>query len=180
MTRLSPALPCLLMLVALPTLAQTPEAAPPAPKLSAEECKVWDRELAFADSVAKHDAKGFPDFVHADAVFNATGPAPTRGREAIVKEWAGIVDGSALILSWYPTLVVIGGEPDIAFSSGPALLEFPDAKAGERYGLVNFTSTWHRDADGTWRVLFDAGSRHRAASDEEVAAFRAGRKACPR
>jgi ketosteroid isomerase-like protein len=183
MTRKPAALPfALLIAAAAPTFAfaQTPEAAPPAPTFSAEECKVWDRELAFADSVAKHDAKGFPDFLHPQAVFNATSPQPTRGRDAIVKEWAGIVDGSAVLLSWYPTVVVIGGEKDIAFSSGPALLESPDPKAKDRYGLVHFTSTWHRDADGTWRVLFDAGSRTRPASAEEVAVFRAGRKACPR
>ena len=181
MTRKSAALPfALLIAAAAPAFAQTPQAAPPAPTFSAEECKVWDRELAFADSVAKHDAKGFNDFVHEDAVFDATSPQPTRGRAAIAKNWAGIIDASALILAWYPTMVVIGGEDDIAFSSGPALLENPDPKAKDRYGLVHFTSTWHRDADGTWRVLFDAGSRARPANAEEVAAFRAGRKACPR
>lgn len=169
----------LLLAAAAPAFAQTPEATPPAPTFSAEECEVWDRELAFADSVTKHDAKGFNDFLHEGAVFNATSPRPTRGREAIAKEWAGIIDGTAVVLTWYPTVVVIGGEGDIAFSSGPALLESPKPKPGERPGLVHFTSTWHRGDDHTWRVLFDAGSRPRPASDEEVAAFRAGRKACP-
>jgi ketosteroid isomerase-like protein len=178
MSRTPQALASALLLAASPAFAQTTE-TPPAPKPSAAECAVWERELAFSDSVANKDAKAFADFVHDNAVFNATGTNPTRGREAIVKEWAGIIDHSALILSWYPTQVVIGGEDDVAFSSGPALMESPDPKATQRYSLVNFTSTWHRGDDGTWRVLFDAGTRARPASEDEVATYRAGRKACP-
>lgn len=170
-------LPTLLFAAVAPAFAQTPE-APPAPPRSDAECAVWDRELAFADAVANKDAKSFPDFIHADAVFNATGPVPTRGREAIVKEWAGIVDHSAFVLTWYPTQVVIGGEGDIAFSSGPAIIESNDPKAAQRFTRVNFTSTWHRGDDGAWRVLFDAGTHGTPATAEDVAAFRAGRKGC--
>ena len=154
--------------------------AAPEPKLSAAECEVWARELGFARSVAEHDASAFAGFVAEGAVFGAKRPQPRRGRDAVVAAWSGLVEGKELRLSWYPTMVAIGGEPDIAYSSGPALYEdlAPDAK--QRFLGGGFQSIWHRDADGIWRVLFDDGIEPRPASDDEVAAFRAGRReACP-
>lgn len=158
--------------------AQMKEASP-APTFSADECAVWARELSFADSVAKHDPKAFADHVHAGAVFNATGPQPLRGRDAILQRWAKIIDGTGLKLSWYPTSVVIGGEGDIALSSGPALYESPDPKDAGKATLGGFQSTWHKGPDGTWRVLFDDGIEPKPASEADIAAFHAGRRTCP-
>ena len=165
------------VLAASPAFAQTPP-APPARTWTADECAVWARELTFADSVDKHDAKAFADHVHAGAVFAAKSPHPQRGREAIVQRWAKIIDGSGLVLAWYPTSVVIGGEGDIALSSGPALYATPDPE-DPQYSLGGFQSVWHRGADGQWRVLFDDGIEPRPATQADVDAFRAGRKACP-
>jgi len=171
-------------LVALALLATGPAFAqmkdtPPAPTFSADECAVWARELSFADSVAQHDAKAFADHVHAGAVFSAKSPQPLRGRDAILQRWAKIIDGTGLKLSWYPTSVVIGGEGNIALSSGPALYESPDPKDTGKASLGGFQSTWHKGADGAWRVLFDDGIEPKPATEADIAAFRAGRKSCP-
>jgi len=158
--------------------AQSPA---PVPALSASECEVWARELGFARSVAEHDAVAFAGFVAQGAVFGASRADPRRGRDAVVAAWAPIVAGRQLRLAWYSAMVAIGGEPDIAFSSGPALYEdlSPDAK--QRFLVGGFQSIWHRDGDGTWRVLFDDGIEPKPAGEDEVAAFRAGRReSCPR
>jgi len=157
-----------------------PKPPPPSPTFTAAECAVWSRELAFADSVKAHDAKAFADFVAADAVFGIGSGSMVRGRAAIAADWAGIIDGSALLLSWYPTAVAIGGEPDIAYSTGRALLQSPDGKSPKRISTSTFVSTWHRDRDGKWRVLLDGGAAPRPATEADVAAFRAGRMACPK
>ena len=151
------------------------------PKLSAAECEVWARELGFARSVAEHDATAFVGFLAEGAVFGAKRPQARRGRDAVVAAWSGLIAGKELRLSWYPTMVAIGGEPDVAYSSGPALYEDLTPGAKQRFLVGGFQSIWHRDADGTWRVLFDDGIEPKPASDDEVAAFRAGRReACPR
>ena len=78
-------------------------------------------------------------------------------------------------------MVAIGGEPDVAYSSGPALYEDLTPGTKQRFLVGGFQSIWHRDADGTWRVLFDDGIEPKPAGDDEVAAFRAARReACPR
>ena len=140
---------------------------------------MWARETSFAQSVAKHDQAAFAEHVHEGAVFGAKQPQATRGRDAIVQGWAGLIAGTRLKLHWYPAMVAIGGEGDIAYSSGPALYEAVDPKAQPRYRLGGFQSIWHKGADGTWRVLFDDGIEPRPASEAEVAAFHAGRKSCP-
>ena len=139
-------------------------------------CAVWNRELAFAASVTAHDAKAFADHLQVDAVFGVNGPQPTRGREAIVAEWKGIIDGSAIELRWYPDTVSVAGDGRIAYSSGPAL--FRDPKSGA-YHHSRFGSVWQMGEDGQWRVVFDGGSRPQPADEGAVKAFEAGRRECP-
>lgn len=179
MSRSSRLLAAVLFSLPLALPAQEKTAAPP-PEPSADECGVWQRELDFAATVERHDAKAFARFLHPGAVFHASNPKGQRGREAILRHWASIIDGTAMKLQWHPTHVAIGGEGDIAYSSGPALYESADPKAMPRYHLGGFQSVWHRGDDGTWRVLFDDGIEPKPATDADVATFRAGRKPCPR
>lgn len=149
------------------------------PQLTADECAVWQRELSFARSVAERDAAGFASHLGENAAFGASTREPIRGREAIARQWAGIVEGKRTVLRWYPTRVTISpGAPDTAWSSGPSLFEVLDPKAKDRFHIGAFHSVWHRDADGVWRVLFDDGVQPRPATAEEVAAFHAGRADC--
>ncbi|HEY4555016.1 MAG TPA: DUF4440 domain-containing protein [Lysobacter sp.] len=167
-----------LSLLPLAALAQTPPAGPPV--LSADECLVWQRELSFADALARHDAAAFAAHLHPDAAFGASLARPTRGRDAIAREWAGLVEGRAVRLEWYPTRTTIAGEPDIAFSSGPALFERLAPGPQPRYAMSQFRSVWHRGADGQWQVLFDDGTAPVEVGEAEALAFRAARpQGCP-
>jgi len=61
------------LLMAANLVAQNPTSGPPT-KLDADECAVWQRELTFAQSVEKHDAKAFAAHLHPGAVFSAAPP----------------------------------------------------------------------------------------------------------
>mgnify|MGYP001389523905 CR=1 FL=1 len=139
-------------------------------------CEVWQRETSFAQSVADHDGAAFAEHLHPQAAFGV-GRKPTVGRDAIVREWQGIIDGSALLLEWYPDLVTVGGDGKTAYSSGPSL--YVDPKTGvARRG--RFGSVWQRGDDGAWRVIFDDGIRPEPVDAAAVQAFREGRAlACP-
>ena len=135
-------------------------------------CQVWQRELDFARSVATHDRAAFAGLIHPQAAFGVT-RKPTVGRQAILDEWQGIIDGSELKLEWYPDVVTVGGDGSTAYSSGPAL--YQDPKTGA-YRHGRFGSVWQRDADGEWRVIFDDGLKPQPADDAAVEAFRQGRR----
>ena len=147
--------------------------SPPAP--DSAQCQVWQRELSFAKSIADHDAAAFAEHLHPQAAFGVE-RQPNVGREKIVAEWQGIIDGSAIRLEWYPDRVTVGGDGRTAFSTGPALYQDP-ATGKFRHG--RFRSVWQQDADGAWRVIFDDGNRPESADAAAVQAFREGSgKAC--
>ncbi|WP_233263066.1 YybH family protein [Cognatiluteimonas profundi] len=165
-------------------MAATPvdvKPAPPQARMSAAECEVWARELSFAQSVAEHDATAFATHVEDNAAFSAASPQPLRGRDAITRAWAGLIVGKPVLLSWYPDRTTIGGAPDIAVSSGPALFEDVRPGADPHFSIGRFQSVWHRGIDGVWRVLFDDGVPPTPATQAQVDAFHAGRQpVCPR
>jgi ketosteroid isomerase-like protein len=178
------ALLSLLPVVVLALVAQPANAAsgtPAAsPELSADECAVWLREMSFARSVADHDPAAFAAHLHPQAAFGSSQPKPSRGRDTIAHEWAGLIEGETVRLEWYPTRTTIGGEGDIAWSSGPALFERLVPGPQPQYAISHFRSVWHRGDDGQWYVLFDDGTAPRAATEAEAAAFRAARPTgCP-
>ena len=167
------------LLAAMLTACAVSAAEAAAPVLTAAECAVWQREQSFARSVAEHDAAAFAAHLHENAAFGASSNEPIRGREAIAKRWAGLIEGKRMRLYWYPTRVtMVSGVEDTAWSSGPSLFEMLDPQAKDRYRIGAFHSVWRRGADGTWHVLFDDGVEPRAATAEQVAAFHAGRTEC--
>jgi ketosteroid isomerase-like protein len=120
------------------------------------ECVVWERERSFAAAVERHDAEAFAEHLHPGAVFNAGELDAARGRDAVARSWSRIVEGREVVLRWWPGVVQIGGDPDVALSRGPYLLELPALDPPRRWRVGEFQSVWARDRDtGTWRVLYD-------------------------
>ena len=175
-----------LTMLSAAALADEPKAAPasaPVPlRMSAAECEVWNRELSFSKTVEAHDAAAFASHIHSGTVFGAGSPAPVRGRAAVVEDWKEIIEGKTFSLRWHPGFVAIGGDPNIALSSGPAWTEDLDPKAKQRYSISKYTSTWVKDRDGQWRVLFDgAGAPPKPATAADIAKLVAAQAAtCPR
>ncbi|MFI4958420.1 MAG: YybH family protein [Lysobacterales bacterium] len=143
-------------------------------------CEVWQREMAFAQSVQRHDAAGFATFLADNTVFNASTDKPTRGAYAVSQHWAAMIAGKTVHLDWYPQHVVATADGALAYSSGVYLFENSVANAKPRYVSGHFYTTWRHDGDDVWRVAFDGGDEGKPASDAEVKAFRAGRQnECP-
>jgi hypothetical protein len=139
---------------------------------SADECAVWRRELGFSRSVESHDASAFASYLHTGTVFNAGTLDADRGRDAVTRSWAEIVEGKSIALRWRPGVVQIGGEATIAVSRGPYILQRMQAdKTLYRVGM--YQTIWLRDArDGVWRVLFDGSATTGQPMDDRTAADR--------
>jgi Domain of unknown function (DUF4440) len=139
---------------------------------SSDECAVWRREHGFARSVERHDLAAFESFLHAGTVFSVATADAERGRDAVLNSWGAIVEGKALALRWRPGIVTIGGEPTIAVSRGPYILQTMKDGA-EAYRVGMFQSVWVRDPkDGVWRVLFDGSATGGQNVDDRAAADR--------
>ena len=130
---------CLLLLVlALPAFAAD----------RAEEVRAT--EIAFAKVFADRDAKKFFLYLADDAQF--LGRRNTmHGKQEVIAGWSEFFKPAVAPFRWQPERVVTNAAGDLGFSSGPVFDE-----AGVQIGT--FTSTWVRQPDGSWKILFDGGS----------------------
>ena len=139
---------------------------------SADECVVWRREQAFARSVESHDARAFQMFLHPGTVFQAGSADAERGSDVVTSSWREIIDGKSIALRWRPGIVQIGGEPTIAVSRGPYILQRTQAGAPV-YRVGMFQTVWVQGGrDGVWRVLFDGSATTGQTVDDRAAADR--------
>jgi ketosteroid isomerase-like protein len=111
--------------------------------------EVMAAEQAFAKTMADRDHQAFASFVADDAIFFG-GPEPLRGKQQVVDGWAPFFQGSDAPFSWEPAQVEVLESGALALSSGP--VRNADGKL-----VARFTSIWRREADDTWRVVFDKG-----------------------
>jgi ketosteroid isomerase-like protein len=107
-------------------------------------------EIAFAKAFADRDAKKFFSYLADDAQF--LGRQKTmRGKREVISGWSEFFKSPVAPFRWQPERVVTNAAGDLGFSSGPVFDE-----AGVQIGT--FTSTWIRQSDGSWKILFDGGS----------------------
>lgn len=111
--------------------------------------EVWAAETAFAKTMADRDHAGFATFVAEEGVFMSE-TSTFRGRAQVAAGWKRFYDGPQAPFSWSPERVEVLDSGTLALSTGPVF----DPK-GNRIGT--FISTWRREADGKWRVIFDKG-----------------------
>jgi pimeloyl-ACP methyl ester carboxylesterase/ketosteroid isomerase-like protein len=104
-------------------------------------------EIAFAKAFADRDKETFFSFVAEDATFLS--PWITlRGKQAVMRVWSRFFEGPVAPFSWAPDRVSLAGDGSLALSSGPIF-----GPNGEHQG--SFMSTWQKQKDGSWKVVFD-------------------------
>jgi ketosteroid isomerase-like protein len=106
-------------------------------------------ETAFAKSMADRNLAAFTALLADEAVFFG-GKGVMRGRAAVAADWKRFFDGAAAPFSWAPAEVEVLPSGNVGFTSGPVY----DPK-GQRIGTFN--SVWQRQADGSWKIIFDKG-----------------------
>ena len=121
---------------------------PTAAELAANAAEVRAAEIAFAQTMAERQLDRFADFVAADAVFN--GAKPHIGKAAVLAAWKAFFDGPQAPFSWAPDAVAATADGRTAISTG--LARDPAGKV-----ISRFTTIWHKEADGHWRVVVDQG-----------------------
>jgi ketosteroid isomerase-like protein len=113
-------------------------------------------EVAFAKSLLDDKPEAFAALLDPGAVF-VSGQAVTRGKTAILAGWKGYFGPERPYFEWHPEVVELSADGNLGLSRGPWVIRTKDkeGKEVEIRGLYN--SIWQRQADGSWRILFDAG-----------------------
>jgi ketosteroid isomerase-like protein len=137
---------CTLALVSLSSFA--PARAQQQGGASAVE-QVRAAETAFAKSMADRDVAAFASHLADETAFFGN-KVVYRGKAEVVAGWKRFFDGPSAPFSWAPAEVEVLPSGTLGFTSGPVY----DPK-GTRIGTFN--STWQRQSDGSWKVIFDKG-----------------------
>lgn len=111
--------------------------------------EVTAAEVAFAETIVKRDHNAFLGFISEEAVF-LNGGKPLRGKAEIGAYWKRFYESAVAPFTWKPDLVEVLPSGDLAQSVGPVT-------AANGKIIARFYSTWRREADGKWRVIFDDG-----------------------
>ncbi|MGH8371036.1 MAG: YybH family protein, partial [Gammaproteobacteria bacterium] len=120
-------------------------------------------EYAFAQAVQQHGLRdGFLMYLDDHAITFA--PQPMDAKTFYASRTAG-----PSTLSWYPVMARLAASSDFGFTTGPWQVSFTtrDGKPAIVHG--DYVTIWHRNADGTWRWLLDAGVEHAPSSGKVVA-----------
>lgn len=113
--------------------------------------QVRESEVAFAATMAARDLRSFASFISDDAVF-INGGQPLRGKPAILEYWSRFFSGTTAPFSWKPDIVEIAASGTLGYTEGPVT-----ASSGSV--TSRFYTTWQRQSQGGWLVVFDNGYR---------------------
>lgn len=125
------------------------------PVLADLETEVRCREIGFSKSVETLDIELFTSFIDPDARF--VGGSVMRGPEAVSAAWAPFFDPDGPSIVWRPKYVEVLEDGRLALTRGPYRLISRDEDGNEIEQWGTFNSVWRLNADGEWRVVFDAG-----------------------
>lgn len=115
-------------------------------------------ELAFAKAFADRDKDGFFAFLADDAHF--LGRARTMAnKKEVIEVWSAFFQSSTPPFSWRPERVVTNAAGTLGLSTGPVL----DPKGAQ---VGTFTSTWQKQPDGAWKIIFDGGQQCAPGAEE--------------
>lgn len=109
--------------------------------------EVRGAETAFAKAFADRDKAAFFAFVADDAYF-LTRKGTLNGKEEIKAVWSKYFADAKAPFSWKPERVVANAAGNLGLSTGPVT----DADGTQ---VSVFSSVWQKQADGSWKIIFD-------------------------
>ncbi len=134
-------------------------------------------EVGFSRSVEHRDLAAFMSFLDPEVRF-VTGNV-SRGPEEVGQGWANFFKEDGPKIRWRPLIVEVVAGGTLAINRGPYRQTSisDDGKVSVAWGTFN--STWRLNADGEWKVLFDAGGDHGMTPTPEEIEVLNGEPDCP-
>jgi ketosteroid isomerase-like protein len=123
-------------------------------------------EIAFSVSAETRDADSFASFIDEDARF--VGASVSRGPTEIMAAWSPYLVEGGYSIKWRPQIVEILEDGSLALSRGPYRVITTDDEGISTEHWGTFNSVWRLQKDGSWKVVFDAGSPAAEPPTEDV------------
>lgn len=127
------------------------------------------REIGFSLAAETRNAELFASYIDPDARF--VGNHVMRGAAEVVSAWAVFFAADGPAIKWRPQFVEILEDGSLALTRGPYRLVATDEHGVQTEHWGTFNSVWRRHADGSWKVVFDAGNDSSEPPPEPVRAL---------
>ena len=98
-------------------------------------------------------AKAFEFFAASDGVIKRDNRI-IQGKNAIA-EWYRRDMRPNETLTWTPTFVTVSQSGDLGYTYGDFVFTYPDSLGQEKQTTGIFHTVWRKQADGTWRFVWD-------------------------
>ena len=126
------------------------------------------REIGFSKSIETRNIELFRSFLDDDARF--VGGRVSRGPDEIAEGWSVYEPNDGPSLKWRPQIVEVLEDGKLALSRGPYKYTEKNEDGEDVDYWGTFNSVWRLQDDGSWKVVFDAGSpAAQPPSDEQRA-----------
>lgn len=127
------------------------------------------QEIAFSRSVENKDIESFKSFLDSDARF--VGRSVDKGPDEIATAWAVFFSDDGPAIKWRPQFVEVLEDGSLALTRGPYRMIDQDEDGNPTEYWGTFNSIWRKNANGEWRVVFDAGNTAAQPPDEDTQAL---------
>ena len=134
------------------------------PTMKPGKAFLFDLEARFAKDVAARGGPAFAEWFADDGVALGNGAAPVVGKVAIARSagWSP----ATYQLTWKPTDGMMGPSGDMGYTWGHFEGHSKDANGNPVTTSGRYMTIWRKQADGTWKVVLDAGSTEPAESGD--------------
>jgi ketosteroid isomerase-like protein len=122
------------------------------------------REIGFSKSIEARDMEAFRSYLDDDARF--VGGRVRRGPDEITEGWRTYEPEDGPTLKWRPQIVEVLTDGKLALSRGPYRYTEKNEEGEDVDYWGTFNSIWRLQDDGSWKVVFDAGSPGSQPPDE--------------
>ena len=152
--------------IGLPGGAQEQSTPNPLMDPTAKPGKVllYDLEARFAKDTRERGGAGFASWFAEDGVALGNGQPPVIGKVAIEKSanWSP----QTYQLTWTPTDAQMGPSGDMGYTWGHFEGRSKDAAGNPVLTSGRYMTIWRKQADGSWKVVLDAGANEPAAAGD--------------
>jgi ketosteroid isomerase-like protein len=152
--------------IGLPGGGQEQSAPNPLMDPTAKPGKVllFDLEARFAKDTKERGGAGFASWFAENGVALGNGQPPVIGRVAIEKSasWSP----ANYQLTWTPTDAQMGPSGDMGYTWGHFEGRSKDASGNPVLTSGRYMTIWRKEADGSWKVVLDAGANEPAAAGD--------------
>jgi ketosteroid isomerase-like protein len=132
-----------------------------APDLEAVKTRLLEIDREFCEmSLAEGTEAAFLAYMAEEGTVYPYQGAPISGRENYQELIASVAaSGAETVLQWEPQFADAAASGDLGYTLGTYRSVLTNADGDEQIRTGSYVTIWKKQADGTWKFVFDAGNR---------------------